>query len=877
MDLCFMGTDRLLVGWQENAGGLKEMAVWNVLENNHLDYTFTKPSPIDEWERVATGVIEDGTDYYVISVVTDAYTGQVRAGDLLFLTAFDATGTELWEVSYPIEGIMPKDILYDAQNNNSLIVIADRHDVGGGTRGLELLSFDTQGSLKWATTYTGHGGENVSTTELLIDNEGYTTVANNETFGPEPVSWSSNGVYMFHSNPLDADFRVYGIEWHESENTIYAAAETGPALAQDAAVIHFPYDNSTNDYQYALHWQYDHHGTDESFHDLVLHNQGVSACGWVDASDVSRSLDGLGVDFDYNGNIQIDQAPIGGEGQEYLNVILNQSDEYAYLVGYNEVHTIAGSGNNWHMGFVNYSSQIASTTLPRFMYVDFILDPNGTQNADGCGASNGWGKNFSSDQEAKDIVTNAKNNNISIIFLTDVDQLFQYGPNAGAHGNSYHPPHGNYDNMLARVQVLIDEAELNSIDVGWVTGPDPDKIDFIKDQVRLFNYSHPQNLRYAVLEHEYWLPWTDDNNYSLDGTQNPQDKHCPNGTGCPHSQSTRNANWDAYSLKLRDDHITLLQKLWNLKMQDCNFWKNATYIGYTWILQDENLPYPYTNSSYGAANSTFRANTADLIMQNADMVFLPYYQIPDWSNGVDFDWNNTPISDGWEGRYEDFNQHGSNYPTKFAPLFNAQNKNYKPCRNYRSFMGEWLNTTAGSLIKAEDIWLNGDVALNLNGYTDYYNNQNTTHEIEDIPISGFVWYSYTFLEEMSYLSNNTDGLNSIPTTGNYSPGFLRSETSQELAPSHSVKGSVFNNEVLEDNNYGSEPQIILYPNPTSKSIHIESKYIIDVVILSDLNGRIIKRIEENVNHLDVSFLARGLYIVNISSKGQTMSFKVVKN
>jgi hypothetical protein len=870
MDLCFMGTNRLLVGWQENAGGLKEMAVWNVLENNHLDYTFTKPDPNEEWERVATGVIEDGTDYYVISVVTDAYTGKVRAGDLLFLTAFDATGVELWEVNYPIEGIMPKDILFDPQNNNSLVVIADRYKVGGGVRGLELLSFDTQGNINWVTTYTGHGVENVSTTELVIDAKGYTTIANNETFGPEPIMWTNNGVYINHSNPLNTEFRVFGIEMNAGESTIYAAGETGPIGGQDAAIIRFPFDQNTTSYQYGLHWQYDHHSTDESFHDLVLHNQGVSACGWVDASDVGRSLDGLGVNFDYSGDIQIDQAPIGGEGQEYLNVILNQSDEYAYLVGYNEVHTVAGSGNNWHMGFVNYSSQSASTTLPRFMYVDFILDPKGSQSADGCGASNGWGRNFSTDQEARDIINNAKNNNISIIFLTDVDQLFQYGPNAGQHGNSYNPPHGNYDAMLARVQVLIDEAEQNNIDVGWVTGPDRDKIDFIKNQVRLFNYSHPQNLRYAVLEHEFWLPWTEDNKYSLDGTQNPQDKHCPTGIACPHSQSTRNSNWDAYSLKLRDDHITLLQKLWNLKMQDCNFWKNATYIGYTWILTNSDLSYPYTNSAYGAGNSIFRSNTAELIMQNTDMVFLPYYQIPNWSNGVDFDWNNTPTSNGWEGRFEDFNQHGLSFSTKFAPLFNAQDRVNQPCtaRNYKPFMGNWLDNS-GSLVKAEDIWLNGDAALNLNGYTDYFNNPNTSHDIEDIPISAFVWYSYTFLEEISYLSTNTDGLNNIPTTGNYFPGFLRSQIDLEVVP-------VAMDNVLKKQREIENISIELYPNPVINEINIISENIIDIISIIDLNGKVIHEVKMNVDKLDVSFLKKGLYFLRTTSGKETTMYKFVK-
>ena len=71
----------------------------------------------------------------------------------------------------------------------------------------------------------------------------------------------------------------------------------------------------------------------------------------------------------------------------------------------------------------------------------------------------------------------------------------------------------------------------------------------------------------------------------------------------------------------------------------------------------------------------------------------------------------------------------------------------------------------------------------------------------------------------------------------------------------------------------------IYPNPTSSSIHIESKYPMEKVRLLDVQGVYHSSLETNDDSLEVSLssLPEGVYIIEILFKnGQQAYERVVK-
>ena len=70
----------------------------------------------------------------------------------------------------------------------------------------------------------------------------------------------------------------------------------------------------------------------------------------------------------------------------------------------------------------------------------------------------------------------------------------------------------------------------------------------------------------------------------------------------------------------------------------------------------------------------------------------------------------------------------------------------------------------------------------------------------------------------------------------------------------------------------------VYPNPATTNIHIinEGNKYIDQVLITDINGQLVKSFSSHMN-LDISDLKSGLYFVRVRSHDTYMNFKFMKN
>ena len=70
--------------------------------------------------------------------------------------------------------------------------------------------------------------------------------------------------------------------------------------------------------------------------------------------------------------------------------------------------------------------------------------------------------------------------------------------------------------------------------------------------------------------------------------------------------------------------------------------------------------------------------------------------------------------------------------------------------------------------------------------------------------------------------------------------------------------------------------VSVYPNPTKGQVNVVSKSAVKSILLVDMNGRAVKSFDE-VKQLDLSGLAKGVYILNITlADGQKTSTKLIK-
>ena len=69
----------------------------------------------------------------------------------------------------------------------------------------------------------------------------------------------------------------------------------------------------------------------------------------------------------------------------------------------------------------------------------------------------------------------------------------------------------------------------------------------------------------------------------------------------------------------------------------------------------------------------------------------------------------------------------------------------------------------------------------------------------------------------------------------------------------------------------------LYPNPTSDILNIQTDQKISKVEIYDLSGKMLTATENNVKKIQVSNLAKGLYIIKLQTENGIITSKFIKN
>lgn len=68
-------------------------------------------------------------------------------------------------------------------------------------------------------------------------------------------------------------------------------------------------------------------------------------------------------------------------------------------------------------------------------------------------------------------------------------------------------------------------------------------------------------------------------------------------------------------------------------------------------------------------------------------------------------------------------------------------------------------------------------------------------------------------------------------------------------------------------NFGNNSSIVIYPNPAKEILNIKSEVeVLTKVSITDLNGRVVKEVTNNLSQISLSGLAKGIYLVNIESE-----------
>ena len=73
--------------------------------------------------------------------------------------------------------------------------------------------------------------------------------------------------------------------------------------------------------------------------------------------------------------------------------------------------------------------------------------------------------------------------------------------------------------------------------------------------------------------------------------------------------------------------------------------------------------------------------------------------------------------------------------------------------------------------------------------------------------------------------------------------------------------------------------LVLYPNPTNGILYISSSAQINFVQITNMLGQVVKTLETNydIQEIDLSELARGMYLVTLSDEYSVDTKRIIKN
>ena len=91
-----------------------------------------------------------------------------------------------------------------------------------------------------------------------------------------------------------------------------------------------------------------------------------------------------------------------------------------------------------------------------------------------------------------------------------------------------------------------------------------------------------------------------------------------------------------------------------------------------------------------------------------------------------------------------------------------------------------------------------------------------------------------------------------------------------------LSDSIFVDITNATNNFDTETNIVIYPNPANDLLYIKSNSDIKSIGILDLNGNKIREINNSVKHIDISNLNKGIYFIRINTEKNIFYSKITK-
>ncbi len=168
---------------------------------------------------------------------------------------------------------------------------------------------------------------------------------------------------------------------------------------------------------------------------------------------------------------------------------------------------------------------------------------------------------------------------------------------------------------------------------------------------------------------------------------------------------------------------------------------------------------------------------------------------------------------------------------------------------------------------------------------DFSNNNLTTLDLSNL----FILYSFNvgnnLLTQLSIKNSSTE-VGGFNIFGNPTLQNICCDASQIITVQNQCNFYNYTNTTVSSNCTGLslstenemfvENSISLFPNPTSNILNIESKSIINSILVSDINGRNIPANLFDSNKLDVQNLQAGVYFLQIISDSTVKTLKFIK-
>jgi hypothetical protein len=141
----------------------------------------------------------------------------------------------------------------------------------------------------------------------------------------------------------------------------------------------------------------------------------------------------------------------------------------------------------------------------------------------------------------------------------------------------------------------------------------------------------------------------------------------------------------------------------------------------------------------------------------------------------------------------------------------------------------------------------------------------------------------TQLAALNVVAGTTWDLNTIPvftapSAGIYYFGF--NDNSAPTATAVNMRLDSFNFTSNLKNNDFLASNMTVYPNPTKNIINISNSLnaVVDTVVMTDLNGRLVKtqKVNATEGQINISDLAAGIYMMNVTTDQGTATKKVIK-